>query len=261
MGDRVSVLQTSESTIYRILGENKQLRHRGRAKEPVKATPVVRVATKPRQIWSWDITYLRSPVKGSFYYLYLLMDVWSRKIVGFTVQEEEDGALAAKMIRRAALAEGVEPEELTIHSDNGGPMKASTLLATLQRLQITPSYSRPRVSDDNPFSEALFRTVKYRPDFPEPCFKNLETARQWVAAFVRWYNEEHLHSGVRFVTPTARHDGHDLELLAAREAVYATAKARHPERWGSRPTRNWTPPQRVCVRARRTKEEGDKRAA
>ena len=221
------VYLASESTMYRILGENKQLRHRGRAKEPALATPIVRVATKPRQIWSWDITYLRSPVKGAFLYLYLLMDVWSRKIVGFTVQEVEDGKLAAKMTRRAVLAEGVEEMELTVHSDNGGPMKAATLLATLQRLQIAPSFSRPRVSDDNPYSEALFRTAKYRPDFPEPCFASLEHARRWVAAFVRWYNEEHLHSGVRFVTPTDRHTGRDVELLAAREGVYAAAKARH----------------------------------
>ena len=255
------VYLASESTMYRILAENKQLKHRGRAKEPRKATPVVRVATKPLQIWSWDITYLRSPVKGAFFFLYLLLDVWSRKVVGFRVEEEEAGALAAKMIRRAALVEGVKPEELTVHSDNGSPMTASTLLATLQRLHIAPSYSRPRVSDDNPFSEALFRTLKYRPDFPEPCFKSVEEARQWVAAFVNWYNEEHLHSGVRFATPAARHVGDDVEILAAREALYAAAKARHPERWGSRQTRNWSPPKRVCVRARRTKEDTDKQAA
>lgn len=247
--------------MYRLLGEQKQLRHRGRAKEPTPATPIVRVATKPRQIWSWDITYLRSPVKGAFFYLYLLMDVWSRKIVGFTVQDVEEGRHGARMIRRAALAEGVEEKELTVHADNAGPMKAATLLATLQRLQIAPSFSRPRVSDDNPYSEALFRTAKYRPDFPEPCFTSLEHARRWVAAFVRWYNEEHLHSGVRFVTPTDRHTGRDAEVLAGREAVYAAAKARHPERWGSRPTRDWSAPQRVCVRARKTGEEVDEKVA
>ncbi len=252
----------SEATMYRILKDEDQLAHRGRAKAPREARPVERVATGPNQIWSWDITYLRSPVRGIFLYLYMVVDVWSRKIVGFEVHDREDNDLAAKLIAKAAAREGIEVDTLTLHADNGGPMKGSTMLATLERLGIAASFSRPRVSDDNPYSEALFRTLKYRPNFPDPAFKSLADARAWVGAFVRWYNTEHLHSGVKYVRPIDRHEGRDAAILSAREAVYEAAKAKHPERWGSRSTRNWNPPKRVCVRARRSAEEvTDKQAA
>lgn len=240
----------SEATMYRVLKAEKQLAHRGRAKAPQERTPVVRVATRPNQIWSWDITYLRGPVRGTFFFLYLVLDVWSRKVVGWAVHEREDMDLAAGLIRRTARAENIDIDTLTLHSDNGGPMKGSTLLATLQSLGIVASFTRPRVCDDNPFSEALFRTLKYRPWYPSERFKSLKDARRWVADFVRWYNWEHRHSGIKFVRPVDRHEGRDIQILAQRIEAYEAAKARHPKRWGSRPTRDWTRPKRVSVRAR-----------
>lgn len=251
----------SEATMYRVLKQEKQLAHRGRSKEPRQALPVERVATRAKQIWSWDITYLRSPIRGTFFYLYMVVDIWSRKVVGFEVHDREDSGLAAKLISSAAAREGVLVDSLTLHSDNGAPMKGSTLLATLERLHIAASFSRPSVSDDNPFSEALFRTLKYRPDYPDVAFRDLGHAQRWVGDFVRWYNGVHLHSRIKCIRPNDRHEGRDQAILAARAAVYAAAKARHPHRWGSRPTRDWTPPKRVCVRARRMQEESPTKAA
>jgi len=230
----------SESTVYRLLRAEGQLVFREASKPRTpRAVPVLR-ATAPNQVWSWDITYLRSALRGSFYYLYLAEDIWSRKIVGWEVHQEESMELAAVFIDRSCDALGVDPEGLTLHSDNGGPMKGSTMLAMLQRLGIVPSFSRPRVSDDNPFPEALFRTLKYRPAFPRRPFESLEQAHTWVADFVAWYNTEHRHSGIRFVTPDQRHAGRDAALLHARRRLYERARQQHPERW-SRDCRNWTP--------------------
>lgn len=240
----------SEATMYRLLRNASQVAHRARSKEPVERKPVVRVATKPNQIWSWDITYLKSPIRGAFYYLYVVMDVYSRLIVDWQVHTEESADHSSRLIRRAAKKQKVGLDELTLHSDNGSPMKGSTMLATLQNLGIMPSFTRPRVSEDNPFSEALFRTLKYRPEYPYGAFKGIGDARQWMAEFTRWYNTEHLHSGICFVRPIDRHEGRDEAILAARRAVYAAAKARHPERWTNRDTRAWKATKRVCVRAR-----------
>lgn len=229
----------SESSFYRVLRAEKQMAHRGRAKAPTSRAPPQLRATGPNQLWSWDITYLKSPVRGLFYYLYLVVDVYSRRVVAAEVHTEESSALAATMMQRAVAAAG-HPVGLTTHSDNGAPMKGSTLLATLQALGVVPSFSRPSVSDDNPFSESLFRTLKYRPTFPEGAFASLEAARSWVERFVRWYNSEHRHSGIRFVTPDERHFGQEQALLARRHELYERARQRHPERWTGT-TRNWTP--------------------
>ena len=169
--------------------------------------------------------------------------------------------LAAALIERASRAEGVKLRELTLHSDNGGPMKGSTMLATLQRLGIVPSFTRPSVSNDNPFSEALFRTLKYRPSYPDGPFDDIAAARRWVGDFVRWYNTDHLHSGVCYVRPVDRHDGHDVAILENRRRVYEAAKAKHPSRWGTRNTRNWEPTKRVCVHARKTEADKEVKAA
>lgn len=240
----------SEATMYRVLKEAKQLAHRGRNKAPVERKPIVRVATKPNQVWSWDITYLRSPIRGRFYYLYLVMDIWSRQIVGWAVHEEESAQHASRLIERAAHRQGIGVDALTLHSDNGSPMKGSTMLATLQRLGIIPSFTRPRVCDDNPFSEALFRTLKYRPSYPDGPFSSVVAARTWVEDFVRWYNYDHLHSGICFIRPVDRHQGRDQDILDRRKATYEAAKARRPDRWGSRDTRAWVAPSRVCVRGK-----------
>lgn len=237
----------SESTFYRILHEEKQIQHRERSRKPQKRhRPDEQIAWGPNCVWSWDITYLKSPVRGAFYYLYLIVDVWSRKIVGFAVHQTEDGSYAEALIREACAREGVERDELVLHSDNGSPMKAATMLAALQDLGVAASFSRPRVSDDNPYSEALFRTLKYCPAYPRKPFQSPEAALQWVNEFVDWYNTEHRHSGIKFVTPEQRHKGADKELLRKRDEVYAAAKLKNPERWSGK-TRDWSPIESVAL--------------
>ncbi len=230
----------SESTFYRVLREAGELTHRGRARPAKSKKPQEHIARRPNQVWSWDITYLRSRVRGVFYYLYMAVDVYSRKLVGWRVEAEELGSHAAALITAATEAEAVPRSQLVLHADNGGPMKASTMLATLQRLGVVASFSRPSVSDDNPYAEALFRTLKYRPGFPSKPFESIEAARAWVADFVRWYNDEHLHSAIRYVRPSDRHAGRDAAILTARDTLYRRAKARTPRRW-THGTRNWAP--------------------
>jgi len=235
----------SEATVYRILREAKLMAHREPSRPP-SPKPRELVATGPNQVYTWDITYLRSPVRGEFFYLSMFVDLFSRKIVGWRVDEEESMDHAAALIRRICWKEGIEPGTVVLHSDNGGPMKGSTMLATLEKLGVVPSFSRPRVSDDNPYSEALFRTVKYRPDYPHGPFEDIEAARAWVAAFVDWYNHTHLHSSIQFVTPADRYAGRDVEILARRKVVYEAARAKNPERW-SGSTRDWTPVAKVVL--------------
>lgn len=243
----------SESTIYRILRAEGQDAHRGRAKPRTVRSVDEHVATAANQVWNWDITYLLSAVRGRFFYLYLVEDVWSRRIVGFEVHEEESMEKSAALVRTTCTAENVDPNGLVLHSDNGGPMKGSTMLATLKHLGIVASFSRPSVSDDNPFIESLFRTLKYRPEYPHKPFDTIEGARAWVTAFVAWYNAEHRHSGIRFVTPDQRHDGREHDVLANRVRVYGRARRKHPNRW-SRGTRNWTPAPAVFLNPKRDQE-------
>ena len=239
----------SESTFYRVLRAKNQMTPRVRSRAP-QPRPEHRVATGPNQVWSWDITYLKSPIRGQFYYLYLIVDVWSRKTVGWSVHDREDMALSADLITRTARNEGIRQDQLVLHSDNGGPMRGVTMKATLEAMGIAASFSRPRVSDDNPFSEALFRTVKYCPEYPSAPFNALQEAEAWVEAFVAWYNTEHLHSGVRYVTPEDRHAGREPAILRQRAAVYAAARARTPIRW-SGGCRNWSPVKVVHLHADR----------
>jgi transposase InsO family protein len=173
-----------------------------------------------------------------FFYLYMIEDVFSRKIVGWEVYDRESSSYAATFVHKAVLAEGCILNPLVLHSDNGSPQKGFTLNAKLQSLGIMPSFSRPHVSNDNPYSEALFRTCKYRPDYPHHGFESIEDARSWMRQFVYWYNEIHRHSEIRFVTPSQRHQGHDLQILQSRREVYEKAKARNGNRW-SGTTRNW----------------------
>ena len=236
----------SESTMYRLLRESQQLAHRQRSAPAHRYEKLPRVARQPNEVWSWDITYLKGPVRGMFFYLYLMVDLFSRKIVAFSVHEEECAEFAADLVTEACHLEQVTPGEVVLHADNGSPMKGSTMLATLQHLGVVPSFSRPRVSDDNPYSEALFRTLKYRPEYPERAFEDLAAARTWVEGFVRWYNTEHLHSGIRFVTPEQRHQGQDVSVLRQRDETYKVARARHPERWSGE-TRNWEPVPEVIL--------------
>lgn len=231
----------SESTFYRVLRAAGQQQHRGRSQRPGRhATPTTHAAHAPNQVWSWDITYLPSPVRGKHYYLYLIEDIYSRKGVGWEVHEDEDGAKAAALLQRSVISEQCLREPLVLHSDNGAPMKSMTLLSKMHELGITPSRGRPRVSNDNPYSEALFRTLKYCPQWPQKGFASLDAARIWVRDFMRWYNHEHRHSRIRFVTPAERHRGQDQQILARRHELYVQARQDNPGRW-SGCTRNWEP--------------------
>lgn len=247
------VYLASESTFARVLRGHGQTSHRGRAKAP-RATrpPTTHIATTTRQVWCWDMTYLPATVLGRWFHLYLILDLYSRKIVGWEVHDTDDAHHAAHLVRRTALSEGIATLAVkpVLHGDNGSTLKATTVLAMLNWLGVKPSYSRPRVSDDNPYSEALFRTAKYRPEFPASGFESLEAARAWAADFVRWYNVEHRHSGIRYVSPDQRHTGADHAILAARHALYGDARQRHPARW-SRHTRDWSPIHAVTLNPER----------
>lgn len=237
----------SESTFYRVLKAENQLQHRQKSK-PVRQIkkPRALTATSANQIYSWDITYLPTQVLGLFFYLYLVMDIYSRKIVGWQIYEMESSALAADLMTDICQREDIRRNQVTLHSDNGSPMKGATMLATLQALGVVPSFSRPSVSNDNPYSESLFRTLKYRPEYPEKAFEDLSAARRWVKGFVNWYNHEHLHSAIKFVTPEQRHSGEDKEILARRKQVYQQAKQKHPERWSGE-IRNWNEIRKVYL--------------
>lgn len=237
----------SESTFYRVLQENKELKRRGRAKAPVKRNPPEpHVAQGPCEIWSWDITWLPGPVKGLFFYLYMIMDIYSRKIVGWEIYDCEKSELGASVLYKAVLSEGCIGAPLVLHSDNGSPMKGSTMLEMMAHLDVKPSRSRPGVSNDNPYSESLFHTIKYCPEYPENGFLNIEDSRLWIRDFVDWYNNFHLHSGISFVTPNQRHTGLDVEILRKRREVYEAARSANPLRWSGK-TRDWSHKSQVSL--------------
>jgi transposase InsO family protein len=236
----------SESSFYRVLRAEDQVHHRERSSAPVHARPRELRATKRNQVWTWDITYLLSSVKGVYFYLHLVLDIYSRKIVGWAVHDEESGEHGGELITAACSREGVQRDQVALHQDNGAPMKCGTFKSVLEWLGVAMSFSRPHVSDDNPFIEALFRTLKYRPEYPDRPFESREQAEAFIARFVHWYNTQHLHGNIRFVTPAARHAGQDREILARRAEVYERARVRHPERW-SQSTRNWSPVEEVVL--------------
>jgi putative transposase len=236
----------SESTFYRVLREADQQHHRGRSEQPQRKAPSTHCAIGPNQVWCWDITWLPGPVRGLFYYLYLIMDLYSRKIVAWEIHEREASDLAARLIHKARLAQGIVAQPLVLHSDNGSPMKGASMLETLRRLGVTSSFSRPRVSNDNAYAESLFRTCKYRPDYPANGFATIDAARVWVLSFSRWYNTQHKHSGLKFTTPEQRHSGEATAILEHRQQVYQLAKQRHPDRWSGK-IRNWALPQMVWL--------------
>ena len=240
----------SESSFYRVLHAHDQVHRRGRARPPQEPRPVPRLrATGANQVWSWDITYLPTTVRGIWLYLYLVVDVWSRKVVAWDVAEVESAELAADLVSRACLRERISKgrqQPLTLHADNGNAMRAATLESRLEELGVLRSFSRPRVSNDNPYSESLFRTVKYRRDYPHKPFASKEQACQWVAAFVDWYNHQHRHSGIKFVTPVQRHSGRAIEICCQRAVVYERARRCHPRRWSGSP-RCWHQPEVVWI--------------
>ena len=237
----------SESTFYRLLRAEGQLTHRLNTKPIKHHRPKPYEASGPNNVWSWDITYLPTQVRGLFFYLYLILDIYSRKIVGWSIHEAEGAEQAAALIEQTCIDEQVKQNQLVLHADNGGPMKGATMLARLETLGVLASFSRPSVSDDNPYSESLFKTLKYHSSFPVwTKFAVITDARQWCERFVLWYNTQHLHSALKFITPQQRHTGEDKALLAKRKVVYQLAKQEKPERW-SRHTRNWNLPNIVTL--------------
>lgn len=242
----------SERSLRRVLAERKLDRHRQRSKPRTpRHKPREYVAHGPLQVLSWDITYLKNAtVRGSYFYLYLYVDIWSRRIVAAEVHDTQCSKIAAGLLSKLCAEHGMETDGLVVHSDNGGPMKGSTMLATIYALGIIASFSRPRVSDDNAFIEALFRHLKYAPSYPAAGFQDLEAARAWVERFVTWYNTEHLHSAIALVTPDDRHHGRDIAILDNRRSVYAAARLAHPRRWTG-PIRPWCRPTTVTLNPER----------
>lgn len=242
----------SESSFYRILTEEKLMNHRGKSNPKQMNRPKAFEVYKPNELYSWDITYLLSSIRGQYFYLYLFMDVFSRKIVGWEIHDNESMELSSKLLIKICEDEGIKKEQLHVHSDNGGPMKGATMLNTMQWLGIMPSFSRPSVSDDNPFSESLFKTLKYCPQYPSKPFENIEAAKVWVNEFVIWYNTVHLHSEIKFVTPDSKHKGEDIEILRKRNEIYILAKVKNPNRWTGN-IRDWSPV--TCVKLNHLKNE------
>jgi putative transposase len=230
----------SESTFYRLLRKQNLLTHRSRAKMPEKRVKVETVATKPNEVWVWDITNLKSLTPSYHYKLYMIEDLFSRKIIGWDVLESETDGDAVPVLKRALLAEGISGVDLRFHADNGNPMRGTHMLWTILGLGIRPSFSRPSVSNDNPHIESLFRTMKYSPAYPTKPFASLEFAKKWVKDFVAWYNSS-MHSGLSYVTPDQRHQGLDEAILAKRRKVYQSAQQKNPIRWTTKP-RAWPQP-------------------
>ena len=253
----------SESSLYRLLREVGQLAHRRLERLAQKRSkPRALVATGADQVYCWDISYLPTEVRGIYFYfyfylylyLYLFVDLFSRRIVGWQVFDCESAELASQLLRAICERQDIAPHQLTVHSDNASPMKGETMLATMQRLGVAASRSRPAVSNDNPYSEALFRTLKYRPQMPVKPFNGLLQARRWVTELVHWYNHEHRHSGIRFITPAQRHLKLDETILAERAKVYAAARNANPNRW-SGGTRNWSPITEVHLNPQTPKDQ------
>jgi putative transposase len=249
----------SESTMYRLLREEAEASRRDGARPHVSRSPRRHIATGANQVWCWDITLVPRKVKGTFFYVYLVIDLFSRRVMGFEVLESESATAAAHLIRRLCLEHSVDSTNLVLHSDNGNAMKGQTMLATLRWLGVTPSFSRPYVSDDNAYVEAIFKTLKYRPATPAR-FDQLEDVATWMSNFVHWYNHEHRHSGIRFVTADQRYRGADVAILKAREDLYRRARSRHPERWIG-PTRNWSRPGEVRLNHGNTQPADNRTAA
>ena len=245
----------SESTIYRIMRQEGLLHHRGRSRPPREPRePPMLEATGIHQVLAWDITLLPGPVKGQFFYLYMVLDVWSRRILGVEVHERESGELAKHFFDRVCRDEGISSGSSTIlHADNGAPMRSYTLAAKLAELGIEMSFSRPRVSNDNAYAESLFRTLKYHQSYPHRRFRDLLSVRGWVDGFVEWYNAEHRHSGIKYVTPNQRHYGEADSICSIRQQTYEQARQQHPRRW-ARSTRDWSQPKVVRVNHPRPQE-------
>lgn len=231
--DEEATYLASVRTFYRVLAADGLVRERrNQLVHPAHTKPEL-IASAPNQVWSWDITRLRSTMKWHFFYVYVLLDIFSRYVVGWLVAGAENAGLASALIEDTCEKHGIDRGRLTLHSDRGSPMRAKSTAELLVDLGVAASFSRPRVSNDNPYSEAQFKTLKYRPDFPER-FENIEHARTHLRAFFAWYNEEHRHSGIGFMTPAAMHFGHGAALHAQRAQVLQAAYMANPARFKHR---------------------------
>lgn len=236
----------SERTMYRIMtevGENRE--RRDQLTHPPYAKPEL-LATKPNQVWTWDITKLRGPVKWTYYYLYVVIDVFSRYGVGWMVAERECASLARRLFDETCAKQDIVPGQLTVHADRGAPMTSKLLAQMLADLGVTKSHSRPHVSDDNPFSESHFKTMKYRPEFPDR-FDSLDDAKAFCRRFFEWYNEDHRHSGIAMMTPAQVHHGEVADVLEKRRRTLEAAWRSHPERFVHGPPVPAAPPGEVWL--------------
>lgn len=225
----IGVYVASVSSFYRVLRRRRLLTHRSEtAPRTHRATPPERVATGPNQVWTWDITWLKSTVRGMFFYAYIVLDLWDRSVVGWRVEAEENVEISKQLFRELKALHDFHG--LFLHSDNGNPMKGGTILALFYQLGITPSFSRPRVSNDNPYIESFNSTMKRRVDYPN-AFEQIGDARTWMADFIHYYNTEHMHSAIGYVTPHERRHGEDHAIFAARNAALRNAFELRPERW------------------------------
>jgi putative transposase len=217
-------------TMYRILNERQLVRERrNQLRHPTYTKPEL-LATRPNQLWSWDITKLRGPAKWTYYYLYVILDVYSRYVTGWLIAELESARLAEQLIAETCAKQGIEPDQLTLHADRGSAMRAKAVALLLADLGVTKTHSRPYTSNDNPYSEAQFKTMKYRPTYPDR-FGSIQDARAWARRFFRWYNHEHYHSGLALLTPATVHYGHAQAVLERRQETLQAAYLAHPERF------------------------------
>lgn len=239
-----AVYLCSERQMYRVLAERGLVRERRRGgHQRAGAYGVPRLqADAPNRVWTWDITALRGPSKGVRYYLYTILDIFSRKVVGWSVHEAESEKHARRLIREACRRHQVDRDQLVIHADRGSPMIAGTVAEMLNELGVAKSHSRPRVSNDNPYIESHFKTLKYRPNYPDR-FDSISHARSWSRTFFRWYNKIHYHSAIGYLRPADLHHGNHTAIVAHRQATLDTAAAAHPERFTKRPTPHQVPTQ------------------
>ena len=233
-------------TMYRVLAAYDEVRERrDQSRHPTYSKPEL-LATAPNQVWSWDITQLRGPVKWTYFYLYVRLDIYSRYAVGWLIAERQSAVLAEVLVAETCRKQGIVADHLTLHADNGGPMRAKSLALLLSDLGLTESHSRPHTSDDNPFSEAQFKTLKYHPGYPDR-FGSLEDARAWARHFFGWYNDEHYHSGLNLLTPASVHYGQAATIQQQRQTVLSAAYAAHPERFSQGAPALADPPAAVWI--------------
>ncbi len=250
----------SRRTMYRILDEADEVRERrDQLRHPEYKKPEL-LAEAPNRVWSWDITKLLGPAKWTYFHLYVILDIFSRYVVGWMVAERESATLASQLIDETCAKQDIQRGQLTLHADRGTSMKSKTVALLLSDLGVTKTHSRPQVSDDNPFSESQFRTLKYRPDFPER-FGSIADARGFCRPFFRWYNTEHRHSGIGLLTPEAVHYGRAGALLAERQSILTAAYLAHPERFVRRPPAPPALPPAVWINPPMIKPEEERAAA